>query len=38
MADIIRGLVLNDLHFGIKDSKRMYDELIQFKNILEGRR
>ncbi len=32
---IIKGLIINDLHFGIKDSKRMYDELIQFKDKIE---
>lgn len=32
---MIRGLVINDIHFGIKDSKRVYEELIQFKNYIK---
>ena len=30
---IVKGVVINDLHFGIKDSKRLYDELSQFKRV-----
>jgi len=33
--NVVKGLIINDLHFGIKDSKRMYDELVQFKNKVE---
>lgn len=31
---MVKGVVINDLHFGIKDSKRLYDELHQFKDFL----
>lgn len=32
---IIKGVSLNDLHFGIKESKRIYEELSIVKNFLE---
>lgn len=30
----MRGVVINDIHFGIKDSKRVYEELGQLKSFL----
>lgn len=32
---MFNGVVINDIHFGIKDSKRVYDELQQFKDFLK---
>ena len=32
---MLKGLVINDIHFGIKESKRIYDELFQFKKYLQ---
>lgn len=34
---MIKGVSINDLHFGIKDSKRLYDELNQVKEFLKTR-
>ena len=31
---IVKGLIINDLHFGIKDTKRLYEELKLFKEKL----
>lgn len=33
----MKGVSINDLHFGIKDSKRLYDELSQVKDFLKSR-
>ena len=33
---LIHGVAINDLHFGIKESKRVYEELIQFKDYLQN--
>lgn len=33
---IVKGITINDLHFGIKDSKRLYEELSQFKDYLNN--
>lgn len=30
----VKGVVINDLHFGINDSKRLYDELSLFKDYI----
>lgn len=30
----VYGVTINDLHFGIRDSKRLYDELSQFKTFI----
>jgi len=32
---IIKGVTLNDIHFGIKESKRVYEELSQVKSFLK---
>jgi hypothetical protein len=32
---VIYGVVINDLHFGMRDSKRLYDELSLFKQYLK---
>lgn len=32
---MVKGVVLNDIHFGIKDSQRIYEELKQFIKFLE---
>lgn len=31
---IVKGVSIGDLHFGIKDSSRLYDELSQFKDFI----
>lgn len=31
---MVKGVVIGDIHFGIKDSKRLYDELSLFKNYI----
>ena len=33
---MVKGVVINDSHFGVKESKRIYDELQQFKDFIEG--
>lgn len=32
----MKGIVINDLHFGIKDSKRLYDELHQVTDYIKN--
>ena len=34
---MVKGVIINDIHFGIKESKRLYDELAQFKNFIKER-
>lgn len=34
---MVKGVVIGDIHFGIKDSKRLYDELSIFKEFITNR-
>lgn len=34
---MVKGVVINDIHFGIKESKRLYEELSQFKDFIKNR-
>ena len=36
MENIVKAVVINDLHFGIADSQRLYNELHQFKDFIKG--
>ena len=33
----LKGVIIGDIHFGIKDSKRLYEELSQFKEFILGK-
>lgn len=35
MVNIVKAVVINDLHFGIADSQRMFNELHQFTDFLK---